>query len=89
MKNKRKQDIEFGIATAIFMAYMAILTFAALDNRGSLAAWDTAVFICLLYICKQADKYEKARLRHRKARNREIKQALDELEQWREQREAD
>ena len=89
MKNKRKQDIEFGIATAIFMAYMAILTFAALDNRGSLAAWDTAVFICLLYICKQADKYEKARLRHRKARNREIKQALDELEQWREQREVD
>lgn len=86
MKNKRKEDIEFGIATAIFMAYMAILTFAALDNRGSLAAWDTAVFICLLYICKQADKYEKAELRHRKARNREIKQALDELEAWREQR---
>lgn len=86
MNKKQKQDIELGIATAIFMAYMAILTYAALDNRGSLAAWDTAVFICLLYICKQADKYEKARLRHRKARNREIKQAMDELEAWREQR---
>jgi hypothetical protein len=86
---KRKEDIELGIATAIFMAYMAILTYAALDNRGSLAAWDTAVFICLLYICKQADRYEKAELRHREARSREIQHAMDELEAWREQREAD
>lgn len=89
MKKKRKEDIELGVATAIFMAYMAILTYAALASNGALAFWDSAVFGCLLYICKQADKYEKARLRHRKARNREIKQALDELETWRESREAD
>lgn len=89
MKKGKKEDIEFGIATAIVMTYMAILTFAALDNRGSLAAWDTAVFICLLYICKQADKYEKAELRHRRARARMLQQSLDELEKWREQREAD
>ena len=89
MKNKRKQDIEFGIATAIVMTYMAILTFAALDNRGSLAAWDTAVFVCLLYICKQADRQEKAELRHRQARARMMQQSLDELEAWRESREAD
>lgn len=89
MKKGKKEDIEFGIATAIVMIYMAILTFAALDNRGSLAAWDTAVFVCLLYICKQADKYEKAELRHRRARARMLQQSLDELEKWREQREAD
>lgn len=85
----KKQDLELGIATAIFMVYMAILTYALLAEKNALALWDTAVFVCLLYICKQADKYEKARLRHRKARNREIKQALDELEAWRESREAD
>lgn len=89
MKKGKKEDIEFGVATAIVMTYMAILTFAALDNRGSLAAWDTAVFICLLYICKQADKQEKAELRHRQARARILQQSLDELEKWREQREAD
>lgn len=89
MKKKRKEDIELGVATAIFMAYMAILTYALLAEKNALALWDTAVFVCLLYICKQADKYEKAELRHRKARNREIKQALDELEAWRESREAD
>lgn len=86
---KQKQDVELGIATAIFMAYMAILTYAGLADNGALAFWDTAVFVCLLYICKQADKAEKARLRHREARNRKVKQALDELEAWREQREAD
>lgn len=89
MKKGKKENIELGIATAIFMAYMAILTYAALDNRGSLAAWDTAVFVCLLYICKQADRYEKAELRHREARSHEIQQAMDELEAWRESREAD
>ena len=89
MKKKLKEDIEFVIATAIVMTYMAILTYAALDNRGSLAAWDTAVFICLLYICKQADRYEKSRLRRRQAQREALTQALDELEEWREQREAD
>lgn len=89
MNKKQKQDVELGVATVIFMTYMAILTFAALDNRGSLAAWDTAVFICLLYICKQADKAEKAELRHRKARAEMLQKSLDELEAWRESREAD
>lgn len=89
MKKGKKEDIEFGIATAIVMIYMAILTYAALDNRGSLAAWDTAVFVCLLYICKQADRYEKAELRHRRARARMLQKSLDELEAWRESREAD
>lgn len=89
MKKPNKEDIELGVATVIFMTYMAILTFAALDNRGSLAAWDTAVFVCLLYICKQADQAEKAELRHRRARARMLQRSLDELEQWREQREAD
>lgn len=89
MNRKQKQDIELGIATAIFMGYMAILTYALLAEKNALALWDTAVFVCLLYICKQADRYEKAELRHRKARNREIQQAMDELEAWRESREAD
>lgn len=89
MKKSKKEDIELGVATVIFMAYMAILTYAALDNRGSLAAWDTAVFICLLYICKQADRYEKARLRRRQAQREALTQALDELEEWRESREVD
>lgn len=89
MNKKQKQDIELCIAAGIVVVYMAILTYAALDNRGSLAAWATAVFVCLLYICKQADKYEKAELRHRRARARMLQQSLDELEKWREQREAD
>lgn len=89
MKKKRKEDIELCIAAGIVVAYMAILTYAALDNRGSLAAWATAVFICLLYICKQADRYEKAELRHRRARARMLQRSLDELEQWRQARESD
>lgn len=89
MKKKRKEDIEIGIATAIFMGYMAILTYALLAEKNALALWDTAVFICLLYICKQADRYEKAELRHRRARARMLQRSLDELEAWREQREAD
>ena len=89
MKKKRKEDIEIGIATAIFMAYMAILTYALLAEKNALALWDTAVFVCLLYICKQADQAEKAELRHRRARARMLQQSLDELERWREQREAD
>lgn len=89
MKKRKKEDIEIGIATAIFMGYMAILTYALLAEKNALALWDTAVFICLLYICKQQDKYEKAELRHRRARTRMLQQSLDELEKWREQREAD
>lgn len=88
MKN-RKHDIDFAIATAIIMTYMAILTYALLAEKNALALWDTAVFICLLYICKQADKQEKAELRHRKARSRMMQKSLDELEAWRESREAD
>lgn len=89
MNKKQKQDIELGIATAITLAYMSILTFALLAENHALALWDTAVFICLLYICKQADKAEKAELRHREARGRMMQQSLDELEAWRESREAD
>lgn len=89
MKKKRKEDIELCIAAGIVVAYMAILTYAALDNRGSLAAWATAVFVCLLYICKQADQAEKAELRHRKARAKMLQRSLDELEQWRQARESD
>lgn len=89
VKKGKKENIELGIATAIFMAYMAILTYALLAEKNALALWDTAVFICLLYICKQADKYEKAELRHRRARAEMMQQSLDELEEWRERREAD
>lgn len=89
MKKKRKEDIEIGIATAIFMGYMAILTYALLAEKNALALWDTAVFVCLLYICKQADRYEKAELRHRRARVRMLQRSLDELEQWRQARESD
>ncbi len=89
MKKNKKEDIELCIAAGIVVAYMATLTYAALDNRGSLAAWATAVFVCLLYICKQADQAEKAELRHRRARARMLQQSLDELEAWRESREAD
>ena len=89
MKKKRKENIEIGIATGIFMAYMAILTFAALDGNGALAFWDSAVFGCLVYICWRSDREEKARLRRRQAQRENLDKALDELEQWREQREAD
>lgn len=85
----KKQDLELGIATAIIMVYMIILTYALLSGNNALALWDTAVFICLLYICKQADKQEKAELRHRKARAEMMQKSLDELEAWRESREAD
>lgn len=85
----KKQDLELGIATAIIMVYMIILTYALLSGNNALALWDTAVFICLLYICKQADKAEKAELRHRKARAEMMQKSLDELEAWRESREAD
>jgi uncharacterized membrane protein len=89
MKKKRKEDIEIGIATAIFMGYMAILTYALLAEKNALALWDTAVFICLLYICKQADRYEKARLRRRQVQRENLDKAMDELEAWRESRDAD
>ena len=89
MKKKRKEDVELGIATAIFMAYMAILTYAALAANGALAFWDSSVFGCLVYICWRADKEEKARLRRRQAQRENLDKALNELEQWREQREAD
>lgn len=85
----KKQDLELGIATAIIMVYMIILTYALLSGNNALALWDTAVFICLLYICKQADKAEKAELRHRKARAEMMQKSLDELEAWRESREVD
>lgn len=89
MKKKRKEDIELCIAAGIVVAYMAVLTYAELAHDHALALWSTAVFICLLYICKQADRYEKAELRHRRARARMLQRSLDELEQWRESREAD
>ena len=89
MNKKQKQDIELGIATAIIMVYMIILTYALLSGNNALALWDSAVFICLLYICKQADKTEKAELRHRRARAEMMQKSLDELEAWRESREAD
>lgn len=86
MNKKQKQDIELGIATVIIMTYLVILTFAALANRGALAFWDTAVFVCLCYICWRADKEEKARLRRRQAQREALTQALDDLEQWRKER---
>jgi hypothetical protein len=89
VNKKQKQDIELGIATAMFMAYMAILTFAALDGNGALAFWDSAVFGCLVYICWRSDREEKARLRRRQAQRENLDKALDELEAWRESREAD
>ena len=88
MKN-RKQDIELGIATAIIMIYLAVLTYAALAGNGALAFWDTAVMGCLTYICWRADREEKARLRRRKAQRENLDRAMADLEQWREQREAD
>ena len=86
MKNKRKQDLELGVAAAIVMIYLIILTFAALDNRGSLAAWDTAVFVCLLYICWRSDREEKARLRRREAQRKALDEAMNDLEAWRKAR---
>ena len=89
MKKPKKEDIEIGIATVITMTFLIILTFAALDSNGALAFWDTAVMGCLVYICWRADKEEKARLRRRKAQRENLDKALADLEQWREQREAD
>lgn len=86
---KNKQDVDLFIATAIIMTYLAILTYAALAANGALAFWDSAVFGCLVYICWRADKEEKARLRRRQAQREALTQALDELEEWREKREAD
>jgi hypothetical protein len=86
---KNKQDVDLFIATVIIMTYLVILTFAALAANGALAFWDTAVMGCLVYICWRADKEEKARLRRRQAQRETLTKALDDLEQWREQREAD
>ena len=85
----KKTDIEMMIATIIIMVYTTIMTIAGLSNNGALAFWDTAVMGCLVYICWRADKEEKARLRRRQAQREALTQALDELEEWREQREAD
>lgn len=89
MNKKQKQDIELGIATIITMTYLAILTYAALAENGALALWDTAVMGCLVYICWRSDREEKARLRRRKAQRENLDKAMADLEQWREQREAD
>lgn len=89
MNKKQKQDVDLFIATAISMTYLAILTYAALASNGALAFWDSAVFGCLVYICWRADKEEKARLRRRKAQRENLDKAMADLEQWREQREAD
>lgn len=89
MKKPKKADVELAIATTISMTYLAILTYAALAANGALAFWDTAVFVCLVYICWRADKEEKARLRRREAQREALTKALDELEEWRESREAD
>lgn len=89
MKKGKKEDVDLFIATVIIMTYLVILTFAALAANGALAFWDSAVFGCLVYICWRADKEEKARLRRRQAQREALTQALDELEKWREQREAD
>lgn len=89
MKKPKKADVELGIATVIIMTYLVILTFAALDGNGALAFWDSAVFGCLVYICWRADHEEKARLRRRKAQRENLDKAMADLEQWREQREAD
>ena len=84
-----KQDVDLFIATAIIMTYLAILTYAALAGNGALAFWDTAVMGCLVYICWRSDREEKARLRRRKAQRENLDKAMDELEAWRESREAD
>ena len=86
MKNKRKQDLELGIATTISMTYLVILTFAALAANGALAFWDTAVMGCLVYICWRADKEEKARLRRREAQRKALDEAMNDLEAWRKAR---
>ena len=86
---KNKQDVDLFIATVIIMTYLVILTFAALASNGALAFWDSAVFGCLVYICWRSDREEKARLRRRKAQREALTRALDELKEWREQREAD
>ena len=83
MKRPKKQDLDLGIATVIIMTYLAILTFAALANRGALAFWDTAVMGCLVYICWRADREEKARMRRRKAQREVLDEAMADLEQWR------
>ena len=89
MKKPKKADVELGIATVLVMTYLVILTVAALGSNGALAFWDTAVFGCLVYICWRADREEKARLRRRKAQRENLDRAMADLEQWREQREAD
>jgi hypothetical protein len=89
VKKGKKEDVDLFIATVIIMTFLIILTFAALDGNGALAFWDSAVFGCLVYICWRADREEKARLRRRKAQRENLDKALDELEQWRESREAD
>lgn len=82
----KKQDFELAIATTISMIYLAILTYAALAANGALAFWDTAVFVCLVYICWRSDREEKARLRRRQAAREELDKAMTELEAWRKAR---
>lgn len=89
MKNKRKQDIEIGIAAFLIVAWQATICYSALANKPIIGYLATVIFGLSVYIAWRSDREEKARLRYREARSEMMQRSLDELEQWREQREAD
>ena len=89
MNKKQKQDIELGIAAALIVAWQATVCYSALANKPAVGYLATIIFGMAVYIAWRADREEKERLRQRKARSEMMQKSLDELEAWREQREAD
>lgn len=89
MKNKRKQDLELAIAAGLIVAWQATVCYSALANKPVIGYLVTVIFALSVYIAWRSDREEKSRLRRRKAQREALTRALDELEEWREQREAD
>lgn len=86
---KKKQDIELAIAAALIVGWQATVCFSALADKPAIGYLSTVIFGLSVYICWRSDREEKARLRRRKAQRENLDKAMADLEQWREQWEAD
>lgn len=85
----KPSDKDLAIASASVIAYTALMTLAGLTGDGTAILIFTAIAGIWLYACYQIDRAEKARDRVRDAQRRKLDEAIKELEEWREQREAD
>lgn len=85
----KPSNTDLAIASASTIAYTALLTLGYLDENEPFMFCITLVAAIWLYACYAIDREQKHRQKLRDAQREALTQALDELEAWRESREAD